>query len=293
MRRLVALSLLSGLLSGCAWLPSWRPDLATTPTPPSAGPTLSVPLTGQPQANKEELPKDQALKLALAAGEEFMKHGHDAEALQQFERARQLDPKAAVARKLARLHERLGNFPQALAEYKKAIDQTPNDADLCNDVGYCYFQMGDYPAAETWLRRARTLKPQHARATVNLGMAVGMQNRQQEALALFGEVLSPADAYANVAFIYLKQGRRDDALAAYQQALALQPDHKLAAAVLARLKPAANAPEPSGDLAGSRPVASGGNEIQQVTWKPAPAPVPTPMPIRAELQAPIAGKSQP
>lgn len=278
------------LLSGCSWLPtSTSESLLGTGSP--AVPSLSVPLTGPGAVKKDELPNDQLLKLALVAGDEFMKQGHDAEAIQQLERARLLNAKAPVARKLARLYERQGKFSQALAEYKLALEQNPQDADLCNDVGYCYFQMGDYVQAEQWLKRARSMKAGHPRATVNLAMTIGMQNRHAEALVLFQEVLSPADAHANLAFIYLKQGRRAEAIEAYQQALSLQPDHKVAASVLPKLKETgeselkpASAPV---SLASDKLKDDSSVEIRQVSWKPSGPRV------QIQLEAPIPGKANP
>lgn len=281
--------LLVVLLSGCSWLPTSKSEsLLGSGTGTPTVPSLSVPLTGPAAVKKDELPNDQMLKLALVAGDEFMKQGHDAEAIQQFERARRLDAKAPVARKLARLYERQGQFSQALVEYKLALEQSPLDADLCNDVGYCYFQVGDYFQAEQWLKRSRSLKAGHARATVNLAMAVGMQNRHAEALGLFQEVLSPADAYANLAFIYLKQGRRTEAIAAYQQVLSLQPDHKVAASVLPKLKEVGEPEQSPGltpaSVASDKPKESSSAEIQQISWKPTAARV------QIQLEAPIAGK---
>jgi tetratricopeptide (TPR) repeat protein len=284
--------LLVVLLSGCSWLPTWKSESLLGNGPDMAPvPSLSVPLTGPAPVKKDDLPDDQLLKLALVAGDEFMKQGHDAEAIQQFERARRLDAKAPVARKLARLYERQGQFSQALAEYKLALEQSPQDADLCNDVGYCYFQMGNYVQAEHWLKRSRNLKSGHARASVNLGMAVGMQNRHAEALRLFQEVLSPADAYSNLAFVYLKQGRRTEAIEAYQQALLLQPDHKLAASVLPKLKGAGEPQQTSAftpvSVASDMAKHDSSVEIQQVSWKPAGPRV------QIQLEAPIAGKATP
>ncbi|HMP03286.1 MAG TPA: tetratricopeptide repeat protein [Gemmatales bacterium] len=276
MRRVLVLLVLCLPLSGCAAV-SWMTGATETP---SVGPALSLPLTGPSEAKNEELPAAQAVRLALAAGDEFMKSGHDAEAIQQYERARHLDPKAPVARKLARLYERQGQFQPALAEYRRAVDQAPHDADLANDLGYCFFQTQDYGTAQAWFQKARTLKPQHPRATVNLGMVLGLQERHAEALAVFGEVLSPADAQANLAFVYLKQGRRDEAEAAYRQALALQPGHKLAGVVLAKLD----------DTPGtSVPPAARAADVQQASWKAtATTPTQTPAPaVKPQLGRPI------
>ena len=68
-------------------------------------------------------------------------------------------------------------------------------------MGYFCYERGNWSEAETWLRKALTAAPKHARARVNLGMTLAQQGKSQEALAEFTAVLSPAEAQANLGMI--------------------------------------------------------------------------------------------
>ncbi len=63
---------------------------------------------------------------------------------------------------------------------------------------------------------------------MNLGLTLAQQGRTPEALEAFGKVVGPAEAQANLGFVLLTQGKREDACAAYRQALTLDPSCRLA-----------------------------------------------------------------
>jgi tetratricopeptide (TPR) repeat protein len=117
---------------------------------------------------------------------------------------------------------------------------------LHNDVGYSHYQRGEWQEAERWFRQALALAPGHARAAVNLGLALGQQGRYGEALAAFEQAVSPAEALVNLAFVYQTQGKREEAKQAYRKALELQPDLDLARRALAKLE-APTPPESAAD----------------------------------------------
>ena len=141
-----------------------------------------------------------------------------------------------MARRLAVVHDRLGNFSQAQAEYERALQASPKDPDLLNDLGYHHYCRGHWTEAEDYLRRATTLQPKHRLAWMNLGLALAQQGRNEESLEAFGRVVRPAEAQCNLAFVLTAQGKRDEAKAAYRQALAQEPDLRLARLALAKLE---------------------------------------------------------
>ncbi len=135
-----------------------------------------------------------------------------------------------------------------MEEYKLLLSKSPRDADLLNDIGYCYYNQGKWSEAEKFLRQALAVNAKHARAWINLGMALAQDHRYQESLEAFTKVVNPAQAQCNLAFIWLTQGKREEAVAAYRQALAMEPNLGVARAALERLErpgvPAAPAPMP-------------------------------------------------
>ena len=111
-----------------------------------------------------------------------------------------------------------------MEEYQKLLKPSPKDADLLNDVGYCYYNQGKWSEAEKYLRQALAINPKLARAWINLGMTLAQQNRIEESLEAFAKVVSPAQAQCNLAFIWTTQGKREEAKAAYRKALTLEPN---------------------------------------------------------------------
>ncbi|MCS6977850.1 MAG: tetratricopeptide repeat protein, partial [Gemmatales bacterium] len=202
--------------------------------------TSDTPLTGNTTAAKQEseLPPAKAAEACLATAELMERHGHEVQAIYQYEMARHYNPKldGKVRRRLAYLYDRIGDWQRAMAEYERCLAETPKDADLLNDVGYCQYQQGKWAEAERWFRAALEQRPDHARAAINLGMALGQQGRYAEAVAAFERVNTPAEAQVNLAFIYQTQGKREEAKEAYRKALALQPELDLARRALAKLE---------------------------------------------------------
>jgi tetratricopeptide (TPR) repeat protein len=166
------------------------------------------------------------------------KNGHDLQAIYQYELARKNDPRlnSKVCRRLALLYDRIGDSQRALVEYKQCLAENPKDPDLLNDIGYCHYQRGEWLEAEKWFRQSLDMAPQHARATVNLGMTLGQQARYDEAFQTFKKVNTEAEAYVNMGFIYQTHGKRDEAKQAYRTALQVQPDLDLARRALAKLE---------------------------------------------------------
>src|SRR5262249_57924483 len=108
----------------------------------------------------------------------------------------------------------------------------PRDANLLNDLGYSYYNHGDWQEAERWLRKSLAVDSHHQRAWINLGMTLGQQERYDESVEAFGHAVRPAEAHCNLAFILTTQGRRQEARQEYEKALALEPGQRLARAAL-------------------------------------------------------------
>lgn len=180
----------------------------------------------------------EAAKLSLSVAADLEKSGHPREAALQLELARKHDPKLNLSRRLAGLYRQAGEqaspkeqpayFAKAVEEYQRALAAAPNTPELHNDLGHCLLLKGDAVAAEASFRQALALNPKLERARVNLGLALGGQGRVDEALAEFRQVVSPAEAHCNLAFVLLKNGDAAGAKAQYRLALRENPNLKLA-----------------------------------------------------------------
>jgi Tfp pilus assembly protein PilF len=251
----IALTILSGALPqlGCQTFSPMPPAPAAAPASPLGG--LEAPLDA-PRS------PDDAGRLCLHAAELYDKSGKEAEAIHGYEMARQHNPKLTqVSRRLAVLYDRQGDFTKAQDEYAKALKLSPNDSDLLNDYGYFLYQQERYPEAEEWLLKAVKANPKNRRAVINRGMAVGQQRRYADAFNIFAGAVGTAEAHANMGYIYSTQGRREEAMNAYREALALNPNLKQAQAALDVLAANPNGPrlkEPAEFPA--NPAASRANE---------------------------------
>jgi tetratricopeptide (TPR) repeat protein len=185
-----------------------------------------------------DLPAKDAAKLCLRTAQEYEKFKKIDEAINLYEKARASDASVAkiASRRLAVLYDLKGEFSKSAAEYEALLKANPKDADLHNDLGYSYYCRGDWSNAEQCLGKAVQLDPNHKRAWVNLGMALGQQSRWHESYDAFCKAVRPADAHSNIAFLLMTQGKTEEAKGEYKQALALDPDLRAAQAGLTRLE---------------------------------------------------------
>jgi tetratricopeptide (TPR) repeat protein len=241
---------------------------STTGCQLTAPETLKVPTTAANSSpgmsSQLELPPKKSAEVCLATAEALEKAAqkyeeqgnlekaaqHEPEANHQYEKARQSELEAIalyekarqhgankqVARRLAALYDKQADYARAMEEYQKLLKHAPKDADLLNDVGYCYYNQGKWTEAEKYLRQALAVNDKLARAWVNLGMTLAQEQRTEQALEAFTKVVTPAQARCNLAFIWMTQGKLELAKAAYRQALAQEPNLSIARAALAKLE---------------------------------------------------------
>jgi Tfp pilus assembly protein PilF len=216
--------------------------------PGGFGQQQTAPRPVQAEARQsQDLPAVQTAEIELVMAEGMARKGDPAAAAIEYEKARERNPRVAdtVARRLAVLYDRLGETARAQVEFDKAVKAYPKDADLINDYGYFLYNRGNWADAEKQLRRALDLDGHHRRAWMNLGMALAQQQRYQESLEAFANVVSPAECHANLAFLLTTQGKREEAKEEYRVALRLEPTLRLAEAALAKMEQAVEIPAPS------------------------------------------------
>jgi Tfp pilus assembly protein PilF len=207
------------------------------PAAPTAGPQVNP--------TPEELPSKPSAALHLSMAEGLEKdETRLADAAFHYEKARQLDPSLndKAARRLAVIYDRLDQQAAATKEFQELLKKKPKDSALLNDVGYSYYNRGQWAEAETYLRRAVSADKTNKLAWNNLGLALAMQGRYQEGLEAFQKAVSPAEAHLNVGFVLAVQGKNAEAVASYRRALDLEPTLQPAQAALARLEGTRTAP---------------------------------------------------
>lgn len=205
------------MLTGCK-----LPQAGTaSPFKQAVGGKLSTPF------NESELSPKKAAEACIVTAEKLEAAGHRREAISLYERARRHDATAIdYSRRLAVLYDKEGDIANASREFSQAITTQPKNTDLINDFGHFHLTQGDLAGAETHFRKAISVDANHQRAWTNLGITLSHQARYQEAFDAFMRVVGPAAAHSNIGAIMAKQGCRQEAQQAFQQALALNPTLK-------------------------------------------------------------------
>lgn len=215
-------------LGGCAL---WRND----PQPKSLG--LKQAAEHPPQNAATSLDGRIAYETARLAEQ----RGMDDEAIANFEKARSLNPELkGVAHSLAVLYDRAGRVDAAEREYEKALAEESDNADVHCDYGYFLHSTRRPQEAETHLRQALELAPDHKQSQINLGLVLGTEGQFDEAQQLFTAAIGPAAAQHNIGILKLKRGdvvsarehlsiaaRRDPSLSQTQAILATISDQSM------------------------------------------------------------------
>lgn len=147
----------------------------------------------------------------------------------EFDRAIQIDPKDAEAYvRLGKLYEAEGRTELAIAPYRKALDLQPN-APLATLVGNLYLDEGDFKTARKYYVDALDADPNYAIATANVAWVDAQENRDLNvALSMAQKARSMEPGLPSItdtlAWVMYKQGDYSGALPLLQQCVQTSPD---------------------------------------------------------------------
>jgi Flp pilus assembly protein TadD len=140
-----------------------------------------------------------------------------------------------VCHRLGVVQMGLGNEAEGILLLEQANLLDPENADILNDLGYAYVVTGELEQGEALLRQAYALDPGSERTTNNLALAAGMAGRYEESLAMYEQVVTKAEAQANLGYIAAQRGEGPRAVQYYSRALDLDPQLTEAGEALAQL----------------------------------------------------------
>jgi Flp pilus assembly protein TadD len=112
---------------------------------------------------------------------------------------------------LSQLYLRHEQVDSAIDVLSAGVKRAPKDAVLWNNLGMCRMLQKRYEDAVDDFSKAAAGVPQDARSRANLAVALGMLGRYDESLALYLQVVAPAEAHHNLGV--LCEARKDDARA--------------------------------------------------------------------------------
>ena len=189
-------------------------------------------------AAQAKRPKDFLLTNLL--GVMLRRAGRLKEAQSAFEAARKLDPRAVSAcQNLGNLHDQLGRFREAAAAYQAGLKIEPRNPDLLRLLGRTLRTGGDRTAAVAAFERAVALGQPSLDLLTDLAGTLADLGADDRAFAVIerGRQMRGEDPQLDVlqARLTFRLGRREEAQALLEKALAVVPGDAEAAMLLARL----------------------------------------------------------
>lgn len=172
----------------------------------------------------------------------LMHEGQMREALLLLEKHIEKHPRDVVALNAAgECYRSLGMLSRALETFRRAAESPYEQAISLTGVASVLVLMGEPEQAETYCRRALAIDASCVGAVLMLGMVRFQQDRDPEALELFERAIREgrgsftAAAYSAIARLHHARGRTTEARHALDRALAADPHHPEATALLATL----------------------------------------------------------
>jgi Tfp pilus assembly protein PilF len=171
----------------------------------------------------------------LETGRAYLVEGNYNAAISELSTAASLDPKLTEAHNLLGVaYDKKGFGDRARESFERAV-KMDEDADTLNNLGFSFYQNGNYRAAVDRLKRAAKLAPGDERILNNLGLAYCRLGKIDEAYKAFARATGPLTGNLNTAKMLERFGREDDAIKYYEAARQIDPSNSLALRRLADL----------------------------------------------------------
>ena len=111
---------------------------------------------------------------------------------------------------LALYYQRIGDYDNALAQYRALLEQNDKSAEVHNNLGLLYQDRGQTDDAVKQFQRAIALDPKHVSAHNNLGVALMRANRLDAAAAELRVALAAdprnVESIVNLALVQTRAG---------------------------------------------------------------------------------------
>lgn len=184
--------------------------------------------------NKKDL-SDGSAREHLELGRQYLLEERYNEAVSELSTAASLDPKLTEAHNLLGVaYDKKGFGDRAKESFERAV-KLEEDADTLNNLGFSFYQNGNYRAAVDRLKRAARLAPTDERILNNLGLAYCRLGKIDEAYKAFSRATGPLTGNLNTAKMLERFGREDDAIRYYEAARQIDPMNTIALRRLADL----------------------------------------------------------
>lgn len=159
-------------------------------------------------------------------------------AIKEINAAMAIEPNnIKVLTELAIIYDLLGKETLSAPIYREILERAPDQAASSNNVGLNYIALKQYDKAILAFERALSLDSSNTKIKNNLGTAFALRGNEEVAFSIFKDTVGEAGAYNNIGYLYITQGRLDDAERTLRKALELNPrDYEKARDNLDRVK---------------------------------------------------------
>lgn len=209
---------------------------AAVMTPFGGGADPAVPGDKDDPTSLASLPNKLSPELYVMQGQLAESQGQGEKALESYKKALASEPNNAGALvSMARYYDRKGDSKQAIEYFQKAATTNPNDASVHNDLGLAYSKAGNTAAARDSLNKAISLNGKEVRYRNNLATLLVENGQADEAVKQLQQVLPPAVAHYNVAYLHFTKQNIPAAQQQLQAALQIDPNLAEARALYSQL----------------------------------------------------------
>jgi Flp pilus assembly protein TadD len=110
-------------------------------------------------------------------------------------------------------------YELARSFYDKAYSIKPNSVKLLINQGYSFYMSGDYTKAEMFTQKALKQAPNNEKAQNNMALIYLAKGQENKALNMFTRHMENYEALNNVGYFLLLQGKPENAVPYFQQAI--------------------------------------------------------------------------
>jgi len=115
------------------------------------------------------------------------------------------------------------DYKQAIVYYEKALIVQPQMPLILNNMGYSHYMSADWDSAEKFYREAVLNDEYFERAWRNLGLLYTRKGEYEEAVSAFTQVEDLPEAYNDIGFICMLNGKHEISEAFFKRAIKLAP----------------------------------------------------------------------
>jgi tetratricopeptide (TPR) repeat protein len=164
----------------------------------------------------------------MESGDRYLAEGQLPEAIIEYRNAVEQDPRAGDVRaKLADTYARAGDGVNAIQEYVRAADLSPDDSAIAMKAGGLLLLAGRYDDAKLWAEKVLAKDPAHVQAQILLASALAGLKDLDAAVAEIEEAIrldpTRGATYTNLGAFELRRGQEEAAERAFSKAIELDP----------------------------------------------------------------------